>query len=445
MRSLFPERIGRLPFFALGAGLSVFKFALDWGVFALNGRHWTPLIYIHPVKAPLFHPAAGGWSLWFALWAVAVPFLVIGAALTLARLRDAALPQGLVAFFFVPFANLLFFATMSLVPGREPARVDARVEGRLEAHPVSGPTAFWVAATGGAVLFLGIMAVSIGAMGDYGLALFLGAPFLSGLAVARLLARLGPGPRPAYRAIGASLVAAALATAVMIAFAQEGLVCILMAAPLVVILAFLGAVVGSLAFQPPRAAVAGCFALLPMLAVMDHTVPVPERVVASEVVVNASPEAVWKQVIAFPPLPPTREWLFRAGVANPLRAEIKGSGVGAVRHCIFSTGAFVEPVTVWEPGRRLAFSVAAQPDVLRELTLWAGPRPPHLDDYLSCSRGEFILEPLPGGRTRLTGRTYYSLKMGPEAYWGLWSDAFIHRIHMRVLNHVAALAELDRG
>jgi hypothetical protein len=32
-----------------------------------------------------------------------------------------------------------------------------------------------------------------------------------------------------------------------------------------------------------------------------------------------------------------------------------------VRYCVFSTGPFVEPITVWEPGRRLGFDVAQQP------------------------------------------------------------------------------------
>ena len=435
------ERLGRARFLGWGMGLSLLKLGLDWGVFKISGQAWSPLIYVHPARAPLFHPAQAGWGLWFSLWAVAVPFLALGTVLTLARLRDAALPQGLVAFFFLPFANLLFFAALALAPSREARRVPEAPG----THPVSPRTAFWFSAASGAAVFLGVMAVSVGLLGEYGLALFVGAPFLSGLTTARLLARLGPGSRPAYRAIGAALAAALLATLVLIALAQEGLVCILMAAPLVAVLAFLGALVGSLAFMPPRAAVAGCFALLPLLAWMDAAPAEATRVVTSEVIVHAAPDRVWKQVIAFPPLPPARGWIFRAGVANPLRADIQGSGVGAVRHCIFSTGAFVEPVTDWEPGKRLAFSVRSQPDVLRELTLWPGPRPPHLDDYLTCTQGEFLLEPLPGGSTRLTGRTYYRLRMGPEAYWGLWSDAFIHRIHLRVLDHVAALAEQDHG
>jgi hypothetical protein len=33
--------------------------------------------------------------------------------------------------------------------------------------------------------------------------------------------------------------------------------------------------------------------------------------------------------------------------------------------------------------------------------------------------------------------------MAPVPYWRLWGDAIIHAIHLRVLRHVAALAEAD--
>jgi hypothetical protein len=48
------------------------------------------------------------------------------------------------------------------------------------------------------------------------------------------------------------------------------------------------------------------------------------------------------------PVPPP-VWIYGLGVAYPLRARIEGEGVGAVRHCEFTTGAFVEPITAWEP------------------------------------------------------------------------------------------------
>ncbi len=39
---------------------------------------------------------------------------------------------------------------------------------------------------------------------------------------------------------------------------------------------------------------------------------------------------------------------------------------------------------------------------------------PHLDGYLRVRDGEFRLQPLPGGRTRLEGRTRYEMRIFPR-------------------------------
>ena len=51
------------------------------------------------------------------------------------------------------------------------------------------------------------------------------------------------------------------------------------------------------------------------------------------------------------------------------------------------------------------------------------------------------MEPTAAGGTRLTGTTWYSHGLRPSAYWSLWSDWIIHRIHMRVLTHIRAEVE----
>jgi len=76
-----------------------------------------------------------------------------------------------------------------------------------------------------------------------------------------------------------------------------------------------------------------------------------------------------------------------------------------------------------------------------ELSPYRDLHPPHLDDHLHSNRGEFLLVRLPDGRTRLEGRTWYTLRMFPHGYWILWSDGLIHRIHERVLTHVKAITE----
>jgi hypothetical protein len=167
----------------------------------------------------------------------------------------------------------------------------------------------------------------------------------------------------------------------------------------------------------------------------------PDFVVHSAVEISAPPEAVWRQVIAFSEIPPPQELLFRAGVAYPIRAEISGCGVGAVRHCNFSTGPFVEPIEVWDEPRLLKFSVTRNPAPMQEWTPYEDLHPAHLDGFLESRAGQFQLVPLAGGRTRLEGTTWYQHNMWPATYWSWWSNYVIHRIHMRVLNHIRDRAE----
>ena len=145
--------------------------------------------------------------------------------------------------------------------------------------------------------------------------------------------------------------------------------------------------------------------------------------------------------ISFPKLPESRDWVFQTGLAYPTEARIEGSGPGSVRYCQFSTGAFVEPITVWDEPHLLRFRVIRNPAPLQEWSPWGEIRPKHLHGYLISEQGQFQLTPLAGGRTLLTGTTWYRHSLWPAQYWRLWSDVVIHRIHLRVLNHVRALAE----
>ena len=159
------------------------------------------------------------------------------------------------------------------------------------------------------------------------------------------------------------------------AVALDGAICVLMALPLALPLALAGAYVGWLArrgtSRPPRTYALALVALpLAMGAEAEVDRPPAQHAVTTSVVVDAPPETVWRRVVAFPPLPEPRSLHFRAGIAYPRSATISGRGVGAVRRCRFSTGDFVEPITVWDEPRRLAFSVTEQPAPMRELSFW---------------------------------------------------------------------------
>jgi hypothetical protein len=188
------------------------------------------------------------------------------------------------------------------------------------------------------------------------------------------------------------------------------------------------------------------FSLLLFLLIgtaIDAAVPAPAgaRIVTTAIEIDAAPEVVWRQVTSFGDIRARPGWLFKTGLAYPLRARLEGTGAGAIRHCEFTTGAFVEPITVWDAPRRLAFDVIAQPPPLQEWSPYSRVFAPHVDGFFRTSHGEFRLLALDGGRTRLEGRTWYTLDMQPAMYWTAIADTILHAIHTRVLEHVKSGAE----
>ncbi|PYV04269.1 MAG: hypothetical protein DMG26_07885 [Acidobacteria bacterium] len=210
----------------------------------------------------------------------------------------------------------------------------------------------------------------------------------------------------------------------------------------------LGALGGWLAYraEPGRQTARNVTMLLllsPATLAWDVKAPPPVFEVRTAITVAATPEQVWKHVVTFSELPEPREWYYRAGLAYPMRARIEGLGPGAIRYCEFSTGPFVEPIEVWDEPRLLQFRVTENPAPMHERSPYGHIQPKHLHGYLVSERGQFRLTKLANGHTLLEGATWYQHGLWPAEYWKWWSDAIIHRIHLRVLNHVRMLSERE--
>ena len=119
---------------------------------------------------------------------------------------------------------------------------------------------------------------------------------------------------------------------------------------------------------------------VPLTALVEKDTTPEVTSVVSSIEIDAPPDVVWKHLIEFPPIPEPDELLFKTGIAYPINARIEGTGVGAIRHCNFTTGSFVEPITIWDAPRLLRFDVEQQPAPMRELSFWDIDAP-HLHDY----------------------------------------------------------------
>jgi hypothetical protein len=415
-----------------------YVFHRPWGLF----NYWVP---VRDVARVTQLPRSDAFFL-ATMVALALPFVWVGVALTMKRLRSANLPLQLVGLFFVPFLNLLFLLVLCLVPectSRTPPSPELPRNSLLaRVVPKSALGSAAVSLLFTVPLGLGLVVIGVRLLVNYGWGLFVALPFTMGFAAAVVYGI--HSPRSLGSCVQVACLSAGLLGATLLGVAVEGAFCLIMAIPIALPLAALGGTCGYLV-QRQRWFQGSAPAFLPALLIFvpgiqwaEHLMAIPSKafVVRSTIDVHAPPQKVWKEVVAFAQIPPPTEWMFRSGIAYPIRAEIAGSGRGAERHCVFSTGTFVEPIEVWNEPRLLKFSVKSNPSPMEEWSPYAHIEPSHLHGFLVSEGGQFLLTPLPSGSTRLEGTTWYRHGLWPEAYWRLWSDAIIHQIHMRVLRHI---------
>jgi hypothetical protein len=114
-----------------------------------------------------------------------------------------------------------------------------------------------------------------------------------------------------------------------------------------------------------------------------------------------------------------------------------------VRHATFAGGVlFVETVTVWEPERRLAFTIRADTvnipaRTLDEHVTIGGP-------YFDTLQGQYRLEALDAGRTLLHLSSRHRLSTTFNFYARVWTDAVMRDIQKNILHVVRNRCERKR-
>jgi uncharacterized membrane protein YhaH (DUF805 family) len=412
---------------------------------------------------PNYFTPLGNWSANFSRSAVetnfllilgvtALPFIWLGIAMTVKRLRDAGFAPSLVFFFFVPAINILFFLLLCILPSRETpeqARIgDVGYVRTLIPKSKWGSAAF--SAITGSIFGFALGWFAISGLGNYGWTLFLAVPFFMGFLAVWLYSL--EHPRNFTECISVAMLSISICGAIIVGAALDGIFCVAMAAPIAAALAFLGAYL-AYAIQSMRrmvsqsGAVLGLFLAIPLMAGAEFLAPLPTPIFQTHtsIEIAASPQLVWKHMISFPRIETPLTTVFQLGIPHPIEAQITGSGLTADRQCIFSSGAFREPILAWEEGKHFAFGVAGEePPLMKEWSPYGDIHVRHLDDHdFLPLRADFYLTELPDGRTRLDGWTTYQNKMWPAAYWKLWTDTILHQIHLRVFRQVKQLSEQD--
>ena len=218
----------------------------------------------------------------------------------------------------------------------------------------------------------------------------------------------------------------------------EGFICVVMFAPIGMICAVLGGLTGGLVARHTRNLSVVCVAMLPLLVNPWERSLFSKyeiRTVRTEVDIHASASTVWRNIERVSTITPVElapSWSRRIGFPRPLDATLSNEGVGGVRHARFEGGVlFIETVDTWEPEHELGFSIRAQtigipPTTLDSHVTVGGP-------FFDVLHGEYSIETLPNGITRLHLRSKHRLSTDFNWYAHLWTDAVMADIQNSIL------------
>ena len=294
------------------------------------------------------------------------------------------------------------------------------------------------------IVGIALIAISINYFSTYGIAMFLIVPILIGILSASLLNKCAPNEYSTKKALLVMTINLTITTLSLILFALEGLICVIMAFPILFIFGALGVLLTHVYIKRINNNTLPIVVLFIIsffgFSFSDKNNEPTVSEVKTSITINAPIERVWKNVIQFPQLEEPTELIFKSGIAYPINATIKGNGIGAIRKCNFTTGSFIEPITTWNSPTHLAFDVVEQPAPMKEISYWDFDAP-HLHDYFVSKKGEFRLIKKDQNTTELIGTTWYTHKIYPEFYWRIWSNTIVHQIHNRVLNHIKKVSE----
>lgn len=266
-------------------------------------------------------------------------------------------------------------------------------------------------------------------------------PFAMGVITVYISELRGPQPVWTWLLLPWFPVAAALG-ATMLAL-LEGLICVVMFAPLALVLSTIGGLVGGAAgriivSRRKKGVALACVMVLPLFTATWEKKAFHEmdlRTVENTIDIQSTPDSVWRNIervtaIGRNELPDS--WTRRIGFPDPIEATLSHQGVGGVRNAFFTGGVlFIETIDVWEPQRRLAFSISAQTNQIPATTLdehvrVGGP-------YFDVLRGEYRLEPLGNGVTRLHLTSQHRVATDFNWYAHLWTDAIMSDLQKRIL------------
>ena len=214
---------------------------------------------------------------------------------------------------------------------------------------------------------------------------------------------------------------------------MEGYICLLIVSPILLVSLVAGAYLGRFIFKRNKEKLnLSVISILLVIYILDVSMSRGyDAVVRDEIIIDAPAGVVWKHVVSFPEITDKPKfWMFRIGMPMPMETTVEAGSKDAGRECIFNDGIiFVEKMVVFEPEKDLTFDIIEQ------------PQHPEIIGHIVMDKGQFLLEDLGDGRTKLVGSSWYRLMVYPVWYYNTWARAITRNVHLRVMKHIKKLSE----
>jgi hypothetical protein len=252
--------------------------------------------------------------------------------------------------------------------------------------------------------------------------------------------------------VALTLVTCVACLGFVLAAGLEGIICVVLIAPVFLLFATLGGFLGHGLRKTARSRRMYASGILVMLllpyaaAPLEGRLPLPDtrRTVAASTVIRADAETVWRNVVRPTGIRPEENQVrlaHRIGFPHPVSATLSREGLGGSRYAIFERGVMLrETVTEWVPGRRMAFTIDPAnipPKALDEHVTVGGP-------FFDVMDGVYEIVPLDAGRVELRLTTTHRLSTHFNLYAGFWTDLLMRQIQENLLHVVRTRAEAGR-
>ncbi|MBP9664255.1 MAG: hypothetical protein KBD94_06500 [Pyrinomonadaceae bacterium] len=222
----------------------------------------------------------------------------------------------------------------------------------------------------------------------------------------------------------------------------ESLICLIILGAPFFVLGTIGALIFRLVLLHQKAKKnvlpAIAFMMLPvLLAPVENAVNSPSQVyaVTSEVVIDARPDNVWKNIVRVPEISEGeyRSGVFHSlGIPRPIEAELIAEGPGAMRKGHFEGGlTFTEHIIDWQPHRKVAFDIVVDPDTIAERVF-----DQHVlkGNYFTFIDAGYEIESINETQVRLRLTSQYRLTSKVNFYGKFWGDIILADFQDRLLD-----------